>query len=133
MTSKKTLSANLYAAFAVMAFAVCSVSAQAAEPDEVTISAPATRTVGHDYATNAPIQETTVKVAVSYDPVTLTTNSGVALLKDSVADAAPLNLFSFVWVEDMAHGGDPRQAQLEWDYFKRWHRNADGSLSYTSR
>ena len=88
MTSKKTLSANLYAAFAVMAFAVCSVSAQAAEPDEVTISAPATRTVGHDYATNAPIQETTVKVAVSYDPVTLTTNSGVALLKDSVADAA---------------------------------------------
>jgi poly(3-hydroxybutyrate) depolymerase len=48
------------------------------------------------------------------------------------ADPAPLNLFSFVWVEDMAHGGDPRQAQLEWDYFKRWHRNADGSLSYTS-
>jgi UrcA family protein len=29
-----------------------------------------------------------VKVGVSYDPVTLTTNSGVALLKDSVADAA---------------------------------------------
>jgi poly(3-hydroxybutyrate) depolymerase len=47
------------------------------------------------------------------------------------ADPAPLNLFSFVWVEDMAHGGDPRQAQLEWDYFKLWHRNADGSLSYT--
>jgi UrcA family protein len=88
MTSKKTLSGNLYAAFAVMAFAVCSVSAQAAEPDEVTISAPTTQTVGRDYATNAPIQETTVKVAVSYDPVTLTTNSGVALLKDSVADAA---------------------------------------------
>ena len=88
MTSKKTRSGNLYAAFAVMAFAVCSVSAQAAEPDEVTISAPATKTVGRDYATNAPIQETTVKVAVSYDPVTLTTNSGVALLKDSVADAA---------------------------------------------
>ena len=47
------------------------------------------------------------------------------------ADPAPLNLFSFVWVEDMAHGGDPRQAQLEWDYFKLWHRNADGSLTYT--
>jgi poly(3-hydroxybutyrate) depolymerase len=46
------------------------------------------------------------------------------------ADPAPLNLFSFVWVEDMAHGGDPRQAQLEWDYFKLWHRNADGSLMY---
>jgi poly(3-hydroxybutyrate) depolymerase len=47
------------------------------------------------------------------------------------ADPAPLNLFSFVWVGDMAHGGDPRQAQLEWDYFKLWHRNADGSLTYT--
>jgi UrcA family protein len=88
MTSKKTLSANLYTAFAVMGLAVSTVSAYAAEPDEVTISAPATQTVGRDYATNAPIQETTVKVGVSYDPVTLTTNSGVALLKDSVADAA---------------------------------------------
>jgi poly(3-hydroxybutyrate) depolymerase len=47
------------------------------------------------------------------------------------ADPKPLNLFSFVWVEDMAHGGDPRQAQLEWDYFKLWHRNTDGSLTYT--
>jgi poly(3-hydroxybutyrate) depolymerase len=47
------------------------------------------------------------------------------------ADTVPRNLFSFVWVEDMAHGGDPRQAQLEWDYFKLWHRNADGSLTYT--
>jgi poly(3-hydroxybutyrate) depolymerase len=48
------------------------------------------------------------------------------------ADPQALNLFSFVWVEDMAHGGDPRQAQLEWDYFKRWHRNADGSVTYTA-
>jgi poly(3-hydroxybutyrate) depolymerase len=48
------------------------------------------------------------------------------------ADPAALNLYSFVWVEDMAHGGDPRQAQLEWDYFKRWQRNADGSLTYSS-
>ena len=46
-------------------------------------------------------------------------------------DPTPLNLFTFVWVEDMAHGGDPRQAQMEWDYFKRWHRNADGTLTYT--
>ena len=88
MTSKKTLSVNLYAAFAVMGLAVSSVSAYAAEPDEVTISAPSTRTVARDYATGAPIQETTVKVSVSYDPVTLTTNSGIALLKDNVADAA---------------------------------------------
>ena len=88
MTSKKTLSANLYVAFAVMGLAVSSVSAYAAEPDEVTISAPSTRTVARDYATGAPIQETSVKVAVSYDPATLTTDSGVALLKESVADAA---------------------------------------------
>lgn len=45
-------------------------------------------------------------------------------------DAKPLDLFSFVWVEDLAHGGDPRQAQLEWDYFKQWQRNADGSLTH---
>ena len=46
-------------------------------------------------------------------------------------DPKPLPLFSFVWVDDMAHGGDFRQAQLEWDYFKQWRRNVDGSLSYT--
>jgi len=88
MTSKKTFSRNLYTAFAAIALTVSGVGAYAADYDEITILAPATRTVGHDYATQAPIQETTVKVAVSYDPVTLTTNSGIALLRDSVADAA---------------------------------------------
>jgi len=47
-------------------------------------------------------------------------------------DSKPLDLFSFVWVEDLAHGGDPRQAQLEWDYFRQWQRNADGSLTHVS-
>jgi poly(3-hydroxybutyrate) depolymerase len=51
----------------------------------------------------------------------------------SSADPTPQNLFSFVWVKDLTHGGDPRQAQLEWDYFKHWRRNADGSLSYVPR
>jgi UrcA family protein len=89
MTSEKILSGSLYAAFAIMALAVFSASAQAAEdPDEITITAVKTQTVGRDYATGAPIQKVTVKAAVSYDPVTLTTNSGIALLKDSVADAA---------------------------------------------
>jgi UrcA family protein len=95
MTSEKTLSGTLYAAFAAMALAVFSVSAQAADPEEITIYAPHThtvgrndQTVGRNDATDAPIHDTTVKVAVSYDPVTLTTNSGIALLKDSVADAA---------------------------------------------
>jgi poly(3-hydroxybutyrate) depolymerase len=40
------------------------------------------------------------------------------------------DLFRFVWVLDLSHGGDPRQAQLEWDYFKHWRRQPDGSLTY---
>jgi UrcA family protein len=88
LTSVKTLSASLYAAFAIMALAVFSVSAHAAEPSEITVQGPTAKTVGRDYATGAAIKETSVKIAVSYDPVTLTTNSGVALLKDSVIDAA---------------------------------------------
>lgn len=42
-----------------------------------------------------------------------------------------LNLFSFVWVPDMPHGGDARQAQYIWDYFKQWSRNPDGTLTHT--
>jgi UrcA family protein len=79
---------SLQAAAAIMALAMFSIGAQAAEPNQITIHGSTTKVVGRDYATDAPIEETTVKVAVSYDPVTLTTNSGVALLNDSVADAA---------------------------------------------
>jgi poly(3-hydroxybutyrate) depolymerase len=46
------------------------------------------------------------------------------------ADAKPLNLFDFVWVKDMAHGMDPREPKVEWDFFKHWSRNPDGSLNY---
>ena len=46
------------------------------------------------------------------------------------ADAQPLDLFRFVWVLDLTHGGDPRQAQTEWDYFKHWRRKPDGALTY---
>jgi len=46
-------------------------------------------------------------------------------------DPKPLNLFDFVWIADMAHCQDPREAQLEWDYFKHWRRNDNGSLTYT--
>jgi len=87
-TSVKILSGSLHAAFAIMAIAVFSASVHAAEPNEITVQGSTAKTVGRDYATGAPIQETTVKVAVSYDPATLTTDSGVALLKKSVADAA---------------------------------------------
>jgi UrcA family protein len=87
-TSVKTLGASLPAAFAIVALAVLSVSAHAADYDEITVHGSTTKTVERDYATGAPIQETTVSVGVKYDPVTLTTNSGVALLNDSVVDAA---------------------------------------------
>ena len=84
----KSLSAGLPVAFAIAALAVFSASAHGADLNEITIQGSSTQTVGRDAATGAPIQETTVRAGVSYDPVTLTTNSGVALLKDNVADAA---------------------------------------------
>jgi UrcA family protein len=75
-------------AFAIMAVGVAGGYAQASEPDPIRIDSTTTQTVGHDFPADVPIQEVTTKVAVKYDPVTLTTNSGVALLNDSVADAA---------------------------------------------
>jgi UrcA family protein len=87
-TSAKSLSGSLHAAFAVLAIAVFSASAHAAESNEIAVQGSTVKTVGRDYATGAPIRETTVKVAVSYDPATLNTDSGVALLKESVVDAA---------------------------------------------
>ncbi len=84
----KILSGSLQAAFAIMAIAVFSAGAHAAEPGEITVYGSTTKTVDRDYATLAPIQETTVKVGVSYDPATLTSDSGVALLKEKVVEAA---------------------------------------------
>jgi UrcA family protein len=78
----------LPAALAIGALAFISAGAQAAEPDQTTISAPSVKTVGHDELTLAPIEETTEKASIKFDPVTLTTNSGVALLNDSVYEAA---------------------------------------------
>lgn len=84
MNTRKTLSIGLAAAV----LASVSVYANAATPDEVTVTAPATKTVGIDRATLAPIKEVDVTARVSYEPVWLTMNSGVALLKDSVLEAA---------------------------------------------
>ena len=80
---------QLSTALTFVALAFVGAGAQAADnPDEITISAPIVKTVGHDELTGAPIEETTRTASVKFDPVTLTTNSGVALLKDSVRDAA---------------------------------------------
>jgi UrcA family protein len=78
----------LPAVLALGALAFMSAGAQAADPDEITISAPSVKTVGRDAATGAPIEQVTVKASIKFDPVTLTTNSGVALLKDSVLESA---------------------------------------------
>lgn len=48
-------------------------------------------------------------------------------------DSKPLPLFSFVWVTDLPHGADPNTARMEWDFFKQWRRNANGSLTFTAR
>lgn len=47
------------------------------------------------------------------------------------ADGKPM--FSWVWVDDMPHGQAVGEAQLEWNFFKSWRRNPDGSLTYASR
>jgi poly(3-hydroxybutyrate) depolymerase len=44
-------------------------------------------------------------------------------------DPQPLNLFNLVWIKDMAHSQDPREAQYQWNYLKQWRRNDDGSLT----
>ena len=77
--------------FALGALILGSAPAHADDPEKVdviTVTAPAVKIVGRESATGAPIQEMTVSVRVKFDPVTLTTNSGVALLKDSVVEAA---------------------------------------------
>jgi pimeloyl-ACP methyl ester carboxylesterase len=51
----------------------------------------------------------------------------------SSSDSKPLSLFDVVWVKDLSHGADLREAQLEWDFFKHWRRNPDGTLSFAAR
>jgi UrcA family protein len=82
---------SLLATFAIGAIALISARAQADDPaqvDQVTISSPTENIVGRDTATNSPITQTTRTARIQYDPVTLTTNSGVALLQDSVRESA---------------------------------------------
>ena len=61
--------------------------AQAADLGEVTVTAPAITTIGRD-ATGTPIRQLSGSVQLHYNPISLTTNSGRALLDDRVADAA---------------------------------------------
>jgi UrcA family protein len=79
------------AVFAVGALALVSSRAHAADPEEidmVTIPAVAVKTIGRDTLTGAPVEKATVSARVQFDPVTLTTNSGVSLLRVGVLEAA---------------------------------------------
>jgi UrcA family protein len=72
----------------IIAIGVLGASAvQAADLSEVTISTPAIKTVGRD-ATGTPVRQLGGTVRVQYNPISLTTNSGRALLDDKVADVA---------------------------------------------
>ena len=86
-----TRTTSLLATFALATIALISTRAQADDPeqaDQITVSAPTVRTVGRDSATGAAIEQTSKTVRVKFDPVTLTTNSGVSLLRDGVSEAA---------------------------------------------
>jgi UrcA family protein len=95
MTTSSTLTSanslfrkNLSIALAMGALAALSAQAHGGDLQEITISAPAVKVVGYSAATRAPIEEVTVTARVAFDPATLTASSGVALLKQSVAQAA---------------------------------------------
>jgi hypothetical protein len=79
---------SLALAFALGALCLASSNVHAANLDPVTISALRVRVVGQDSVTGAPIERTTATAVVKFDPVTLTSHSGVALLEDSVRGAA---------------------------------------------
>jgi len=87
-TPVKTLGLTIPALYALAAVAALCITAtaRAAEPEQIVVQGPTTRIVG--YESLRPIEQSTVKVGVSYDPATLTTHSGVALLKDAVTQAA---------------------------------------------
>lgn len=62
--------------------------ANADEVQVITVSAPQVKIMAHGPGPTSATQQVTVTARVQYDPVTLTTNSGVALLKDGVQQVA---------------------------------------------
>jgi hypothetical protein len=87
-----TLRVVLAATSLGIAFAALSTRANATtfvDPvDVITVSAPVEKVVGRDALTGTPTTETMVVARVKTDPAVLTLNSGVALFKDSVHEAA---------------------------------------------
>lgn len=73
---------------AVLALGALSVAGtQAANMEEVTVTAPATKVIGRG-TTGAPIEEVSASERIQYSHTMLMTNSGRALLEDKVAEEA---------------------------------------------
>ena len=81
---------SLPAALAFIALGViaCTRATAATPSGAITVSVPAVKTVGSDSLTGAPIEQSTVTARVGFDPRTLTTESGVARLREQVLEAA---------------------------------------------
>ena len=88
MLSPVTLRLASALAIAAGALSLAGGPAQAGVLEPIAISAPAVRTVAYDSVTGAPIKQMTIRARVIFNPVILTTHSGVSLLKDDVAEAA---------------------------------------------
>jgi hypothetical protein len=88
-TRPRLLRAGLPIALAMSALAVFTSSAHAAEStQEITIVGSRVERIPYDVSVRRPAQEVTVTARVPANLDVLTLNSGVALLQDSVRDAA---------------------------------------------
>lgn len=76
------------AVLAIGALTALAGRAHAEELDPITYSPPTVKTVGHDLATSAPIEQVTVTARIDADEETLRNDSGVVLLNDRVVEAA---------------------------------------------
>lgn len=91
----------LCSAFAIGALAFFGTAAQAAEPTpEITITGTQVKTIPYDFATRRPVEQVNVTARVPVELDTLTLNSGVALLKYNVRQAA----------EKVCMAGDPGES-----------------------
>ncbi len=93
MTTSKTLVqlGRISAAFAGTALLLGAIGppcATAAEIEGITVAAPRVKILEHGPGTAVAEQQVSITARVPYEAVTLSTNSGVALLKDGVEQAA---------------------------------------------
>jgi UrcA family protein len=79
---------GLPVALAIGALTVLSARVHAFDLDPITISAPVMKTVGDSSTPGMPVENVTVKATITPDALSLTTDSGVALLKEKVLEAA---------------------------------------------